>query len=74
MRTSGFGRTLRAALLAGSVMLLTPAAFAQPAGGEAVAGAEATAITVYQLPEASRPHDVAPAPDGNVYWTQQFDP
>ena len=26
---------------------------------------------VYQLPQEARPHDVAPAPDGNVWYTAQ---
>jgi xylan 1,4-beta-xylosidase len=42
MRTSGFGRTLRTALLAGSVILLSPAAFAQPAPTAAPAPAAAS--------------------------------
>ena len=37
----------------------------------AEAAATATATKVFQLPEGSRPHDVAPAPDGKVWYTAQ---
>ncbi|MFC7500198.1 lyase [Enterovirga sp. GCM10030262] len=37
----------------------------------AEAAATATATKVFQLPEGSRPHDVAPAPDGKIWYTAQ---
>lgn len=69
------GFVLAAALAAGS--LLPPAARGQEArpadrgmAGERAAGA-AGAVQEYALPAGSRPHDVAPAPDGRVWYTAQ---
>ena len=42
---------------------LLPALFAQPA--------RAFETVVYDLPKGARPHDVAPAPDGGVWYTAQ---
>ncbi len=54
-----------------------PIALAPPAiGAEAQyvpdAGAQGTAqVQYYELPQGDRPHDVAPAPDGSVWYTGQ---
>lgn len=37
----------------------------------AALAADAPALRVYDLPPGSRPHDVAPAPDGRVWYTAQ---
>jgi virginiamycin B lyase len=37
----------------------------------AIPGAPAAEMTFYQLPEGAYPHDVAPAPDGTVWFTGQ---
>jgi virginiamycin B lyase len=36
-----------------------------------VASASAEQVQVYELPQGARPHDVAPAPDGKVWYTAQ---
>ena len=36
-----------------------------------VASASAEQVHVYDLPQGARPHDVAPAPDGKVWYTAQ---
>src|SRR5918992_334775 len=33
--------------------------------------AQAAAVRVYEVPAGSRPHDVAPAPDGRIWYTGQ---
>ncbi|MEZ5785089.1 MAG: lyase [Xanthobacteraceae bacterium] len=50
-----------AALVAGSALFFSP--LAQPA--------TAAEIAFYQLPTGAAPHDVAPAPDGTVWYTGQ---
>jgi virginiamycin B lyase len=50
--------------------LAPAAACAQPVPPAAPAPAQAQ-TQVYQLPAGSRPHDVAPAPDGKVWYTAQ---
>jgi virginiamycin B lyase len=52
-----------------SLLLLAAPACAQPQGKTAAAP-EAT-TKVFQLPKGARPHDVAPAPDGKVWYTAQ---
>ena len=50
-------------------MLLKPsiaAALALALAPPATAPAQQAATRVYQLPAGSRPHDVAPAPDGRI--------
>jgi len=37
----------------------------------AIPTAQAAEMTFYQLPEGAYPHDVAPAPDGTVWFTGQ---
>ena len=46
-----------------AAFVLLPALFAQPA--------RAFETVVYELPKGARPHDVAPAPDGGVWYTAQ---
>ncbi|HEV2748790.1 MAG TPA: lyase [Allosphingosinicella sp.] len=60
----------RAVVLALSLLAAAPACAEQPAAKPAVT-AEAIATKVFQLPAGSRPHDVAPAPDGKVWYTAQ---
>src|SRR5918995_6828467 len=36
-----------------------------------VTSASAGKVQVYELPQGARPHDVAPAPDGKVWYTAQ---
>src|SRR3546814_11034052 len=59
--------------LAASMILTASPACAQQTEEEAMAeaAASATVTKVFQLPEGSRPHDAAPAPDGKVWYTAQ---
>src|SRR3546814_13528333 len=58
---------------AGAMILPVAPACAQQTEEEAMAeaAASATVTKVVQLPEGSRPHDAAPAPDGKVWYTAQ---
>ena len=44
---------------------------AMAALGAAINAAPAAQVTYYDLPEGANPHDVAPAPDGTVWFTGQ---
>jgi virginiamycin B lyase len=62
----------------GLAMILAAAAMAPPAANTPSAAPEAEPsseanqrIRVFQLPEGSRVHDVAPAPDGKIWYTAQ---
>lgn len=52
-------------ILAASLLILTAPAFAGPAFADEVR------IESFAVPEGARPHDVAPAPDGRVWYTAQ---
>lgn len=54
-----------------SRMIAWPVAAALLATAPSALVAQAPQMRVYQLPEGSRPHDVAPAPDGKVWYTAQ---
>ena len=60
----------RAFALAAFLLLSAPACAEQPST-QAAATAEAMATKIFQLPAGSRPHDVAPAPDGKIWYTAQ---
>ncbi len=60
-----WGRALAALGVAGAVTLSTGA------GSQPVAGAAAVTIREYPVPSGARPHDVAPARDGGVWYTAQ---
>ncbi|WP_243444769.1 virginiamycin B lyase family protein [Sphingosinicella humi] len=67
---------LSAAVTALVSLAFTAPACAQPAEqteeqAMAEAAATATVTKVFQLPEGSGPHDVAPAPDGKIWYTAQ---
>ncbi|MCA1749667.1 MAG: lyase, partial [Sphingomonadales bacterium] len=62
------------------IRLIAPIAFALAAALPAYAQADSTPpveapaapeTQVFQLPEGSRPHDAAPAPDGKIWYTAQ---
>lgn len=52
--------------------LIAPASSAACAEeGPAASAVEGYKIEIFDLPEGSRPHDVAPAPDGKIWYTAQ---
>ena len=52
--------------IAGLALLAAPACAADPQQQQQLAGTQ-----VFQLPEGARVHDVAPAPDGTIWYTAQ---
>jgi virginiamycin B lyase len=65
-------RTLVGALVAAlAVTLVTGASAARPDLGRRQSSATAVRVQEYSVPAGSHPHDVAPAPDGTVWYTAQ---
>ena len=63
-------RTLVGALVAAfAVTLVTGASAARPDLGRRQSSATAVRVQEYSVPAGSHPHDVAPAPDGSVWYT-----
>lgn len=48
-----------------------PATATAPSTAVAAAGTVEASVQTYPVPKGSRPHDVAPAPDGSVWYTAQ---
>ena len=61
---------MKAAIFA-ALLLAAAAAPACAQDQQPKQGAAAASVKVFQLPAGSRPHDVAPAPDGKVWYTAQ---
>lgn len=64
---------MRRIFLAGCAVLigLSAPAIAQPRSQIAASAEISRDVTVFELPDGSRPHDVAPAPDGKIWYTAQ---
>jgi virginiamycin B lyase len=61
---------IRVPAVAAGLLLLLLAVAAAPSGGS-VEGSAALRIREYRVPAGTRPHDVAPARDGGVWYTAQ---
>jgi virginiamycin B lyase len=67
-------RSVSSLLALAGALMAAPLAAQPPAPAASAAATPAQLapnVRVYQLPEGARPHDVAPAPDGRIWYTAQ---
>ncbi|MEX0853303.1 MAG: lyase [Bauldia sp.] len=62
---------MRRAMLPSTLRSAVTAVIAATSVGLAAGGASADEVAYYAVPEGDHPHDVAPAPDGTVWYTAQ---